>query len=144
MNYLQVRNSTGEVEVIITTTEGQPIPISSDEFTIFEMPGDGLDYLKMFYSFSSSEWKVKPERPNEFYYYGAECELMFNQDAFVLATRKKRNSLLSASDWTQLPDSPLTDEKKAEWSQYRQALRDLPNSDISDPNLIQWPQSPED
>ena len=27
-----------------------------------------------------------------------------------------RGSLLEASDWTQLPDSPLSDSKKAEWA----------------------------
>jgi len=42
--------------------------------------------------------------------------------------RKLRNSFLRASDWTQMADSPLTSEKKAEWSIYRQALRDLPNN----------------
>ena len=39
----------------------------------------------------------------------------------------KRNSKLRDSDWTQIPDSPLTAEKKAEWAAYRQALRDIPN-----------------
>ena len=38
----------------------------------------------------------------------------------------KRNRRLQASDWTQIPDSPLTDAKKAEWATYRQALRDMP------------------
>lgn len=39
--------------------------------------------------------------------------------------RSQRNDLLAKSDWTQLPDAPLTEEKRAEWSTYRQALRDL-------------------
>ena len=40
--------------------------------------------------------------------------------------RAKRESFLFDSDWTQVPDSPLTDSKKTEWATYRQALRDLP------------------
>ena len=40
--------------------------------------------------------------------------------------RAKRDRLLEASDWTQMPDSPLSDSKKAEWATYRQELRDLP------------------
>ena len=40
----------------------------------------------------------------------------------------KRNSKLRDSDWTQIPDSPLTAEKKLEWATYRQALRDIPNN----------------
>ena len=40
--------------------------------------------------------------------------------------RGRRDMLLRESDWTQFPDSPLTDAKKAEWATYRQELRDLP------------------
>lgn len=39
--------------------------------------------------------------------------------------RKIRNSLLRNSDFTQLPDVPLTDEQKEEWRIYRQELRDF-------------------
>lgn len=42
--------------------------------------------------------------------------------------RLLRDALLSSSDWTQLPDSPLNEEQKSAWAQYRQALRDLPDS----------------
>ena len=41
----------------------------------------------------------------------------------------KRTDLLSGSDWTQLPDAPLTSTKKAEWATYRQSLRDLTITD---------------
>ena len=40
--------------------------------------------------------------------------------------RAYRNELLAQSDWTILPDSPLSAEKQAEWKTYRQKLRDLP------------------
>ena len=39
--------------------------------------------------------------------------------------RHHRDMLLMESDWTQMPDSPLSDSKKAEWATYRQALRDI-------------------
>ena len=35
---------------------------------------------------------------------------------------------MGTTDWTQLPDSPLTDTKKAEWATYRQQLRDMMSS----------------
>ena len=41
---------------------------------------------------------------------------------------EKRNNKLIDSDWTQMPDSPLSGEKKTEWATYRQTLRDIPNS----------------
>jgi hypothetical protein len=59
--------------------------------------------------------------------------------------RNKRLQKLKQSDWTQLPDSPLSDSKKAEWSAYRQALRDIPQtySDATSLDDIIWPTRPE-
>lgn len=51
----------------------------------------------------------------------------------------QRNSLLAASDWTQLPDVPLT--TKQAWADYRQALRDITMQ--TDPFNIVWPTKPE-
>jgi hypothetical protein len=42
--------------------------------------------------------------------------------------RKFRNAQLKASDWTQVPDSPLTDQQKQAWATYRQQLRDFPST----------------
>ena len=39
--------------------------------------------------------------------------------------RRPRTFFLAQSDWTQLPDAPLTEAKKAEWAVYRQQLRDM-------------------
>ena len=44
--------------------------------------------------------------------------------------RRKRDARLQGSDWTQYPDSPLSDSKKTEWATYRQTLRDLPNTEL--------------
>ena len=44
------------------------------------------------------------------------------------AVREMRNKLLQHTDWTQVPDSPLSDSKKAEWATYRQQLRDMMSS----------------
>ena len=49
--------------------------------------------------------------------------------------RQKRDRLLEASDWTQMPDCPLSDSKKAEWATYRQALRDLPQKWADDVDI---------
>lgn len=56
--------------------------------------------------------------------------------------RYQRGEKLAFSDWTQLPDSPLTTAKKSEWAQYRQDLRDLP-SKIVDPAEVVWPAQPQ-
>lgn len=63
----------------------------------------------------------------------------------TLTVRQHRNFLLAESDWTQFPDSPLSDAKKAEWATYRQALRDIPEtySDTTSLDDIIWPTKPE-
>ena len=56
--------------------------------------------------------------------------------------RAERDKKLAACDWTQLADSPLTDEQKTAWGTYRQALRDVPAQD-GFPWEITWPSEPE-
>lgn len=55
--------------------------------------------------------------------------------------RSQRKSLIKATDWTQMPDSPLSDADKAVWQTYRQALRDVP-SQATFPNSVVWPTKP--
>ena len=57
------------------------------------------------------------------------------------ALRAQRNSLLVASDYTQLQDAHLSAEKKSAWADYRQALRDLPDT-LTDPVQVTWPDFP--
>jgi len=45
-----------------------------------------------------------------------------------LAIKRVRNELLTACDWTQLPDAVLTVEEKEAWVIYRQKLRDIPQN----------------
>ena len=57
--------------------------------------------------------------------------------------RNTRDAFLRESDWTQVPDSPLSDSKKAEWATYRQTLRLQANNHkhelrISNVGLARW------
>lgn len=52
--------------------------------------------------------------------------------------RSKRNGLLKESDWTQLSDAPVSHQA---WSDYRQALRDIPEQSGFPSNVI-WPEKP--
>jgi hypothetical protein len=57
--------------------------------------------------------------------------------------RTKRNTLLAKTDYVATIDYPHpTPEKKQEWLDYRQALRDLP-SVTEDPANPVWPVPPE-
>jgi len=59
-------------------------------------------------------------------------------DALATQARSKRNTLLAASDWTQVADAPVD---QAAWATYRQALRDI-TSQEGFPEAITWPVAP--
>lgn len=63
-----------------------------------------------------------------------------DRNTLILKARVQRNQLIAASDWTQLPDSPISDSARADWAAYRQALRDLTNA--SDWPSTTWPTPP--
>jgi len=53
--------------------------------------------------------------------------------------RNQRDLLLKESDWSDLPNTPLSN--KQDWINYRQALRDVPQAYPS-PSEVIWPQKP--
>jgi len=57
--------------------------------------------------------------------------------------RTTRNKLLEDSDWTQMNDSPMTNEVKTAWATFRQECRGLSDADAW-PNLAadDWPVAP--
>jgi hypothetical protein len=58
--------------------------------------------------------------------------------------RQQRDLGLNGTDWTQVPDSPLTAEQRSEWQMYRQRLRDLPSdySHVTSLEDVVWPDPP--
>ena len=71
--------------------------------------------------------------------------LIITQEQIFNAVRNYRNYLLQQSDWTQLPDAPLSIEQKVQWVSYRQQLRDIPadNADVQGIDEIIWPTLPD-
>lgn len=47
------------------------------------------------------------------------------QEELLAALRQMRDVLLKESDWTQSPDSPLSEEIKNDWRIWRQGVRDI-------------------
>jgi len=54
--------------------------------------------------------------------------------------RSERSRRLRDTDWTQMPDAPLTSAQRAAMAAYRQALRDLP--ELPGFPDCGWPPSP--
>ena len=76
-----------------------------------------------------------------------ECEdywtTTLQNELTLKSLRRKRDFLVKESDAYSLPDFPhATPEKKQEWLDYRQALRDLP-SVTEDPLNPVWPTPPQ-
>jgi hypothetical protein len=59
-------------------------------------------------------------------------------DIVAAEVKALRDKMLSASDWTQVPDAPVD---AAAWATYRQALRDIPQQ-AGFPENITWPEAP--
>jgi hypothetical protein len=56
--------------------------------------------------------------------------------------RTDRDTRLAATDWTQSPDAPLTENERARYREYRQKLRDVPKQ-ATFPDSVDWPSVPE-
>ena len=70
----------------------------------------------------------------------AEIAALQPTDAELAAeVRAQRNSLLAASDWTQVLDAPVN---QSAWAEYRQHLRDITAQPGFPANVI-WPSKPE-
>jgi hypothetical protein len=116
------------------------------DYYVVHLPAetDMIDFSEIHvWHYSTNTWIARPRKPNSYYYWnGVQWQL---DDARLHSNiREARNSKLYACDWTQLPDAPVSQELKAEWTSYRQALRDIPDNleGITDIEQIQWPTPP--
>jgi len=93
----------------------------------------GIADVKRFVAANPNAWTLYSSLPTQ-----------EEQDAMTaFDNRMKRNQLLTESDWTQMPDSPLEDETKTSWATYRTSLRNLPTHE-NWPSLedADWPTQP--
>ena len=87
------------------------------------------DYIEIITNAQTGEVTHRP-------FTDAEIAALQPTDAELAAeVRAHRNSLLAASDWTQIPDATVN---KATWATYRQALRDI-TSQEDFPASVVWP-----
>jgi len=111
-----------------------------------------VDALK---SLKIKSWEIKGSSFSDIIIYDADIE--FNEDILndkiaelkaaepLRLLREQRNQLLAATDWMANSDVTMSEE----WRIYRQALRDLPNTQT--PSLdgngqltnITWPEKPQ-
>lgn len=84
----------------------------------------------------------KPTKPSSSYFWDdATFSWVDNAQLKGFEVKQIRNTMLLGSDWTQLPNNPLTSEQQAAWATYRQELRDI-SSQSGYPFNIIWPTPP--
>lgn len=86
---------------------------------------------------------TKPPRPSGCHVW-ENYQWNLDTSALLDEIRQDRDLRLGMSDWTQVPDSPLTAEQRSEWQMYRQRLRDIPSdfSHVTSSEDVIWPSPP--
>lgn len=82
-------------------------------------------------AYADQGWFVVGEAPDDVAT-SSESDLAWN----------RAKQMLQESDWSMLPDVPMTSGKKAEWIEYRRALREI-RLQSEFPANIKWPKRPE-
>lgn len=134
-------DSTGKCLGTITTSE------DNISINIQNAPSDQIyivddvfhDWKDVYYK--DETIKQKSKAPNIYSVWSIDKE-QWIEDTNILKSQiiSKRNQLLIASDWTQLPDVPQI--TKDMWTSYRQQLRDISNQP-GFPEQVTWPQPPQ-
>jgi hypothetical protein len=106
---------TPEGREVAELTDEQALEVEASVQGLFLVEGELI-------SFKAKHWMEDPE-------------------AVKASLRPERDRLLTSSDWTQLNDSPLSEDKLAAWSAYRQDLRDL-TDEIDENGEVEFPVAP--
>jgi hypothetical protein len=104
-----------------------------------------IDRADTLWYWNGTDWAERSVKPDECHEWinGAWVN---NEELALQAIRSVRAQKLKASDWTQLPDSPLTPTEVEQWRLYRQELRDVPQNLPPQAKITDaaWPNTPED
>ena len=119
---------------------------TDNNYTVVHILDEVVDHVTFMRTqyYKDGAWKTREWKSDYYKWKGSSEEWEFDSDKFWTDVRADRLSRLVQSDWTQLPDSPLSDSKKTEWAEYRTILRRLPAMNSSAINLdeIVWPDKP--
>jgi hypothetical protein len=110
--------------------------IGNGEATPGDVPGSWI------YPSRSTLVPTPTDEPGKWRRNGEAWQAVTAEESAAIA-RSKRDALLASSDWTQLPDSPLSGDARTAWAAYRQALRDITDQE-GFPGEVDWPDAPGD
>lgn len=144
-----VEYQVGDAHSIQVQIEHDELPsiVLKDDDPQMEIFGLGMDNI--YVDVASKRLMPIPPRPSEAHEFdfGVKKWVEDKPRRFaevLVGVRYHRDRLLAQSDWTQLPDAPLTTSQRTAWQQYRQQLRDITDEYPEPTNFddIQWPTPP--
>ena len=132
------KKSNGQIIKSVSCSE-EDLPLQYDVNNFSYIEGSFDDSM---YYIENNEPVAISSAPNQYCVYNYDTKEWVdprtNETQWVIV-RNQRDTLLAASDWTQLLDVYLPN--KSIWAVYRQNLRDVTNQ--SDPFNIIWPTQPQ-
>ena len=128
-NALDTFRSDGAVEGDLLVKE---IPVETDDWSFMQ-----TNYWR------NDQWNTREASPGVDYIW-TNYAWAIDTERLWVTIRNTRDIKLGLSDWTQVPDSPLSAEKKTEWATYRAALRNVPaeNASVQSYDAVNWPTEP--
>lgn len=136
MIYSIYTTATGRISRTISTDANIDLQLDVGEDYVAGSYNGGLNYID-----SDKNVVEIPSKPSPHHVFDYDSkQWVLSQPALALDVAMKRQKLLAASDWTQLPDVTLAN--KAAWAAYRQELRDI-TTQAGYPTEITWPTPPQ-
>ena len=135
MNYTIYSELTGQILKIVQTTDID-LQLQDGESYLEGEIDDSAFYI------ANGEAVAIPPQPDEYSVFDFTTKQWVQSENLAIAdVLPKRQRLLYATDWTQIPNNPLTTEQQAAWATYRQELRDIPQQSGYPFNVV-WPVAP--
>ena len=128
----------GEVQVVVSTGSDEDY-VNGEVYhglTAIAVDSDADQRELVTTKYYNNGWQDRPARTSV-YQDWVNYAWVVNDVRYMAEVRRERDALLGGSDWTQVPDSPLSDSQKTHWATYRQALRDVTSA-----TPIVWPVVP--
>lgn len=145
MKFAQINLATGKVEGVVNAFgELSSTPAELAKLGLLQVDEAVSDthILESAYDTRSGEFKhVGHLGAYEVYDFSTACVVdTRSEEYYRRAALETRATLLMQSDWTQLPDVPLS--TKEAWATYRQVLRDITDQPGFPENVV-WPVPPQ-
>jgi hypothetical protein len=136
MTYTIYSQATGQILRIVQTNDIESQLQDGESY--LEGSIDDSDY----YIENGSAVKIPPQPDQYSIFDFVTKQWVENENLAIAFVLPKRQRLLYASDWTQIPNNPLTVEQQLAWETYRQELRNITTQPGYPFNVI-WPTPPQ-